>query len=126
MKHNSYKIILMCLLTATCSLSLYSQAEGESEARTIIIKKSAEPAAEPEAHTADTLTIEEMNIEDRYHALIIGINSYRDPALMDLDNPIRDADSLYKTLTTNYMFKPDNVILLKDPTRADIIKQLDR
>lgn len=126
MNYTSYKIILLCILTVACNLSLYCQAEGESEARTIIIKKPAEAAAKPELHTTDTFTLKEMNVEDIYHALIIGINNYRDPALLDLDNPIRDADSLYKTLTTNYMFKPDNVILLKDPTRADIIKQFDR
>ena len=44
---------------------------------------------------------------------------------MDLDNPITDATLLYSTLIGNYMFNPENVTLLKDPSRADIIMKLD-
>ena len=68
---------------------------------------------------------DEINYEEENHALIIGINTYNDPAMMDLDNPITDAMLLYSTLIGNYMFDPENVTLLKDPTRADIIKKLD-
>jgi hypothetical protein len=57
--------------------------------------------------------------------LIIGINEYKDPGLVDLDNPISDATLLYSTLIGNYLFSPENVTLLKNPTRADIIKRLD-
>ena len=59
------------------------------------------------------------------HALIIGINFYTDPALIDLDNPVTDATLLYGTLVGNYMFDPENVTLLKNPSRADIIRKLD-
>jgi len=60
-----------------------------------------------------------------YYGLIIGIDNYNDPDLVDLDNPITDATLLYSTLIGNYMFEPENLILLKDPTRADIIRNLD-
>lgn len=66
-----------------------------------------------------------LNSEGKNHGLIIGIDNYHDPALMDLDNPITDATMLYSTLIGNYMFHPENVILLKNPTRAEIIKKLD-
>jgi hypothetical protein len=68
---------------------------------------------------------DELIIKGKNHALIIGINIYNDPALIDLDNPITDATLLYSTLIGNYMFDPENVNLLKNPTRADIIKKLD-
>ena len=71
------------------------------------------------------VTSDEFNYEGENHGLIIGINNYNDPALIDLDNPIADATLLYSTLIGNYMFDPGNVTLLKDPTRADIIKKLD-
>ncbi|NOY36371.1 MAG: caspase family protein [Chlorobi bacterium] len=63
--------------------------------------------------------------ESRYFGLIIGINNYRDPVITPLDNPIRDATSLYNTLITNYTFDSSNIIFLKDPEREAIINALD-
>jgi hypothetical protein len=68
---------------------------------------------------------EGLNYQGKNHALIIGINKYNDPALIDLDNPITDATMLYSTLIGNYMFDPENVVLLKNPIRAEIITKLD-
>ena len=68
---------------------------------------------------------DELELTGEYYGLIIGINEYNDPDLVDLDNPITDATLLYSTLVGNYMFDPEYVTLLKDPTRADIIKKLD-
>jgi hypothetical protein len=70
-------------------------------------------------------TTEGLTYQGKDHALIIGINNYNDPALIDLDNPITDATMLYSTLVGNYMFDPEYVILLKNPTRAEIITKLD-
>jgi hypothetical protein len=67
----------------------------------------------------------EIDQEGEYHALVIGINEYSDPDLVDLDNPVTDATLLYSTLIGNYMFDPENVTLMKDPSRADIISKLD-
>jgi len=69
--------------------------------------------------------VDGLNYEGENYGLIIGINYYDDPALMDLDNPITDATMLYSTLIGNYMFDPENVTLLKNPDRADIITKLD-
>lgn len=49
-------------------------------------------------------------IENRYHALIIGNNDYNDEAINDLDNPIPDAQKLYDVLTESYTFKKENVV----------------
>lgn len=61
-----------------------------------------------------------------YYGLIIAINKYEDPALSNLDHPITDATFLYSTLLGNYNFKPENLKILKDATRADIIRALDK
>jgi hypothetical protein len=68
----------------------------------------------------------ELDYQGGNYGLIIGINIYNDPALVDLDNPIADATLLYSTLIGNYMFEPKNVTLLKNPNRAEIIKELDK
>ena len=64
--------------------------------------------------------------ESKYYGLIIGINHYPEDALPDLENPITDAEKLYLTLTSSYNFEDENIMLLKDATRADIIKSLDQ
>ena len=61
-----------------------------------------------------------------YYGLIIAVNNYSDSALVDLDHPITDASFLYSTLMGNYTFEPENLKLLRDPTRADIIRALDK
>lgn len=62
----------------------------------------------------------------KYYALIIGINDYQDANINDLDNPINDARNLMQTLTTYYTFDNDNLTLLENPTRVDIINTLDK
>lgn len=61
-----------------------------------------------------------------YHALIIGVQDYDDPAINDLTNPINDAQRLYNILTTIYTFEPEDIIFLKNPTKADIIGTLHK
>ncbi|MFH0756238.1 MAG: caspase family protein [Bacteroidota bacterium] len=61
----------------------------------------------------------------KYFGLIIGIDTYKDPGIPDLDNPIRDAQSIFHSLTTNYTFEPENITMLKNPKRSDIIRELD-
>jgi len=60
-----------------------------------------------------------------YYALIIANNQYDDPAIISLDEPIKDAEKLYKTLTTKYTFEPQNVKILKNGTYVDIIQAFD-
>jgi hypothetical protein len=64
-------------------------------------------------------------IAGRYYALLIGVESYMDDAINNLDRPIADAQMLYNTLTTHYTFDKENVLILKNPTRAEIIIALD-
>jgi len=61
----------------------------------------------------------------KYHALVIGENEYNDPLITDLDNPIDDAQQLYNILHSEYAFNKNNITFLKNPTRSDIMVELD-
>jgi hypothetical protein len=63
-----------------------------------------------------------------YHALIIGTSQYQyaGPKLPNLDEPVKDAERLRQILTSRYSFLPENTVLLRNPTREDIINELDR
>lgn len=79
-----------------------------------------------ESETEAMVVTEESDYPGDFYGLIIAINTYEDPALADLDHPITDATLLYSTLMGNYTFEPENLTLLKDATRADIIRTLDK
>jgi hypothetical protein len=68
---------------------------------------------------------DKINKESNYYALIIGINHYEDYEITNLDNPIRDAQKLTKALISKYTFKEENVTLIKDANREEIINSLD-
>lgn len=76
-----------------------------------------------ELHAAD---VNFANAGGKYYALLIGCSNYDDPAIADLGGlPTTDAENLAKTLKTNYTFADENVKVLKDPTRRDIVIALD-
>ena len=62
----------------------------------------------------------------RYYGLIIGIDQYDDPQIQTLDNPVNDSKALYEVLKTYYSFTSQNLQLLENPTRAEIIDALDQ
>jgi len=57
----------------------------------------------------------------RYRALIIGVDTYRDPQLKKLKSPVEDARTLAKLLETHYGFQ---VELLTNPTRYQVMTAL--
>lgn len=60
----------------------------------------------------------------KYYALIIGINSY--PAMgEDLENAVEDATSLYKVLSSRYLFEKKNMNLMINPKREDLYIAFD-
>jgi hypothetical protein len=69
---------------------------------------------------------DKINRDSKYYALLIGINKYEDEGIPDLDNPVNDAMEFYNTLIKHYTFKEENVQILKNPTRSDIIRELDQ
>jgi hypothetical protein len=64
-------------------------------------------------------------VAGKYYALIMGVDNYSSSTMKDLDRPISDAKSIFDVLTSKYSFKKENVQLLPDPTRNDIINALD-
>ena len=59
------------------------------------------------------------------YALLIGIASYDDPDIPDLDEPVADAEKLKEVLTKDYDFEPSDVKLLQNPDKAVIFAELD-
>ncbi len=78
--------------------------------------------------TVDYSSNESIGGARKYRALIMGVSRYKNegPGLQSLDNPVRDAQSVYDMLTKKYIFEPQDVILLKNPTRQDIIDAFDK
>ncbi len=61
----------------------------------------------------------------KYYALLIAVNEYEDPEILDLDKPVKDAENLANVLKTYYTFDEENVNVLENATRGDIITALD-
>jgi hypothetical protein len=74
---------------------------------------------------AQQVTIDQVTSEGKFYALLIGVQDYRDQHIPSLEGPINDANSLSRVLVSDYTFIPDNVTILKNPTRADFFKALD-
>ena len=59
----------------------------------------------------------------KYHALIIGVSEYDDDSVVDLSGePTKDAQALADVLTSMYGFDKENVKVLKDATRREILR----
>ena len=74
-----------------------------------------------------TTSPDPKEIKSKYYALLIGIENYQNnnSSLIDLSNPVEDAESLKAELATNYYFKPENIRMLRNPDRADIINSFE-
>jgi hypothetical protein len=71
-----------------------------------------------------TITIEYSFYAARNYALLIGNEKYDDPNIPELEEPLRDATEMFNILTGRYNFDPENVILLKNATKSEIIGTL--
>lgn len=63
--------------------------------------------------------------ESKFYALIIAVEQYDDDEIIDLDNPVKDADILAQLLNEQYLFNKENIFRLNNPAREEIIVQLD-
>ncbi|MBK9491542.1 MAG: caspase family protein [Haliscomenobacter sp.] len=82
-----------------------------------------QPSSTTAAPKAGTMSIQDFGT---YHALLIAVEDYTDPSVTKLDNPVKDALQLQKTLTTSYHFEPQNVKLLKNPSKKEVFTELAR
>lgn len=55
-------------------------------------------------------------VEHTYHALLIAVEEYEDPAITPLSEPMKDALALKEVLETKYVFEKENINILKNPT----------
>ncbi len=77
-------------------------------------------------YTPPVVTLREKISESAtYYGLIIGINNYKDENILDLDNPVKDAEKLRQTLIDHYNFNEENISFLRNATREVIIRNLD-
>ena len=82
----------------------------------------------PEPPTAvPTGVVNTLKTVPKYHALIIGVSTYRysGPGLPNLDRPVMDASTLKETLEKYYHFPKENIHFLKDAMRGEIIDELE-
>jgi hypothetical protein len=64
-------------------------------------------------------------IKGNFYSILIGINDYDDPLIGDLDQPVRDIHSIRDVLLKYYSFEEENIRLLINPTRDQIIGAFD-
>lgn len=62
----------------------------------------------------------------KFYAFIVGVNEYPDPNISSLANPVSDAQKLYNVLTQKYTFDPNDIVFIKNATRAQLIDEFDR
>ena len=67
----------------------------------------------------------QIKAEGKYFALIIGIEDYVDESINNLDQPIKDANSLYDVLLDKYTFNKEDITFLKNPTRDQLFVALE-
>lgn len=61
----------------------------------------------------------------RYHAIIISVHQYEDPAITALPGTENDANDFFSLLTSKYNFHSADVTRMFNPTRADIIDAIE-
>ncbi len=72
---------------------------------------------------ADANRINLVKPVGKYYALLIGVSSYEDGRL-NLANPVSDVTKFQTVLTEKYDFDKQDVLVLNNPRREEILKQL--
>jgi hypothetical protein len=91
-----------------------------------VSKQNKQPEIEQEINVVKPASSTGLTIGGgKYYALIIGISSYDDPQINELDKPVKDAELFYNTITTKYTFEKENVKILRNATMAEIVDALD-
>ncbi|SMD31729.1 WD40 repeat [Reichenbachiella faecimaris] len=93
-------------------------------AATPVVSRPATASPETEESELDSRIVDYFSTKT-YHALLIGVDEYRDPSITQLDGPIADAGRLKDVLTRNYTFEEENITFLQNPTRTEIIETFD-
>ena len=114
------KLILIWVIFSTC-IQVVEAQEAKARTEKIHVKVGVN---EDQAATFADWGIPNI---PKYRALIIGVSEYKyaSAGLRNLDEPVNDAQKLYDVLTSHYTFEPNDIIFLKNPTRAQIVDSLE-
>ncbi len=125
-KDGSFKAIVP-LIVGKNEIAIRStdSRQNSVEQKFFILRKGA-AGAKGEAEELDLVFSNPEKKTPKYYALILGANDYIDEQVPDLAQPISDAAKLGLALTSRYTFDPQDVIFIKNPTREQIINELDR
>ncbi len=75
--------------------------------------------------TSQKVMVEAKYEKKKYYALLIAVDDYQSNEITSLEQPVKDAMALKKVLVNNYTFLEENVVVLKNPTRDEIIENMD-
>jgi len=113
--------------TFSCQVNL-SLGHGKLLVRAIDINNNYN---EKEIEIAGDITLNNSNTDlsqvaagSKFYAILIGVDQYKDKKIPTLSNPSKDASKLKDILTKRYTFDKDNVVLLKNPSRAELLAAL--
>ncbi len=115
-------LIAVILIWVVVSTGYSQNLAGKSNSVTVSYKDSEDPM---QLASLASLGITKV---PKYHALIIGVSEYANTGagLPNLEMPTKDAERIYSILTEKYVFNPEDVTLLKNPNREDIMNQFDQ
>ncbi|MFP4557744.1 MAG: hypothetical protein ACLFNU_12825 [Bacteroidales bacterium] len=99
--------------------------ENSTERRFVVIRKD-EPGQQVASGTEELDIVFDAPRSPRYYALVVGVNEYPDDGIASLANPVRDAAKLAKTLANHYTFEARDITFVKNPTRSELIDELDK
>ncbi len=100
--------------------------QNSIEQKFFVLRNGGQGSGKGETEELDLVFGNSEKRAPRYYALIFGANDYIDESVPDLDGPISDAAKLVIALTSRYTFNQQDVIFIKNPTREQIINELDR
>ena len=125
MKNKLTVLILLISLYGFIGLAQTFSGRSNSVAANYVIEKRSVSVDAIATSNAEQTVREALGAtsDPVYYALIIGVSNYEyaGAKLPNLDKPTKDAEELFQVLTTKYNFKAENVTLMKDPTRANLI-----
>ncbi len=118
------------------TMSFNTCAPGVSGRVELFKENKRQLASKENQSSVATLSIDEDDFEGnelvralserKYYALVIAVDNYEDASIQDLDNPVADANELAKVLNSYYTFETENIKILKNPNRAQIIEAFDQ
>jgi uncharacterized caspase-like protein len=82
-------------------------------------ERPEDPAPQVSSDDSDAIAVGD------YHALLIGVQDYLHESLTDLDEPLNDARRFRSVLLDSYTFDADNITLLENPRRGDVLDAFD-